>query len=150
MKVVPSYDKCVSRYILLYFAFINEIIQWEEIMEAWYRKKFFCWATLSVSLSLCLYVFCLFVSLFVFLSFLSFLLFLLFLSFLSFLPFCHFCYFCYFCHFFWGGEGRGGELKCYRHTDIQTDPPTKLVLEEHSLLKNNEVILFTRLLCVVS
>ena len=35
-----------------------------------------------------------------------------------------------------GGERRGGELKCYRHTDIQTDPPTKRVLEEHSLLKN--------------
>ena len=34
MKVVPSYDKCVSRYILLYLAFINEIIQREEIMEA--------------------------------------------------------------------------------------------------------------------
>ena len=48
------------------------------------------------------------------------------------------------------GEGREGELKCYRHTDIQTDiqtyrqtyrhtdrhtdPPTKRVLEEHSLL----------------
>ena len=30
----PSYDKCVSRKILLYRAFINEIIQWEEIMEA--------------------------------------------------------------------------------------------------------------------
>ena len=33
----------------------------------------------------------------------------------------------------------GGELKCYIHTDIhtdrQTDPPTKGVLEEHSLLK---------------
>ena len=38
-------------------------------------------------------------------------------------------------------KGRGGELKCYRHTDrhtdIQTDPPTKGVLEEHSLLKNS-------------
>ena len=32
-------------------------------------------------------------------------------------------------------RGRGGELKCYRYTDIQTDPPTKRVLEEHSLLK---------------
>ena len=30
----PSYEKCVSRNILLYLAFINEIIQWEEIMEA--------------------------------------------------------------------------------------------------------------------
>ena len=36
-----------------------------------------------------------------------------------------------------GGKGRlrGGELKCYRHIDIQTDPPTKRVLEENSLLK---------------
>ena len=37
------------------------------------------------------------------------------------------------------GEGREGELKCYIHTDIQTDrhtdPPKKQVLEEHSLLK---------------
>ena len=36
---------------------------------------------------------------------------------------------------------RGRELKCYIHTDIQTDihtePPTKRVLEEHSLLKNS-------------
>ena len=61
---MPTYDKCVSIYILLYLAFINEM-------------------------------------------------------------------------------GRGGELKCYIHTDrhtyrqtyIQTDPPTKRVLEEHSLLK---------------
>ena len=43
----------------------------------------------------------------------------------------------------WRGERRGGELKCYTQTDIQTyiqtyrhtDPPTKRVLEEHSLLK---------------
>ena len=34
VKVVRSYDKYVSRYILLYLAFINEIIQREEIMEA--------------------------------------------------------------------------------------------------------------------
>ena len=38
-----------------------------------------------------------------------------------------------------GGERRGGDLKCYIQTDIQTyrhtDPPTKRVLEEHSLLK---------------
>ena len=38
-------------------------------------------------------------------------------------------------------EEREGELKCkdiqtYRHTDRHTDPPTKRVLEEHSLLKN--------------
>ena len=37
------------------------------------------------------------------------------------------------------GEVRGGDLKCYIQTDIQTyrhtDPPTKRVLEEHSLLK---------------
>ena len=40
-------------------------------------------------------------------------------------------------------EGRGGELKCYihtfihtdRHTDRHTEPPTKRVLEEHSLQK---------------
>ena len=70
-----SYDKCVSRNILLYLAFINEIFQREEIIEAWYRKIFSCWATLSVSLSLCLFVslsFCLFVilslCLFVYLS----------------------------------------------------------------------------------
>ena len=44
------------------------------------------------------------------------------------------------------GERRGGELKCYRHTDIQTyrqtyihtDPQTKRVLEEHSLLKREK------------
>ena len=30
----------------------------------------------------------------------------------------------------------GGELKCYRHTD----PPTKRVLEEHSLLKMSDVL----------
>ena len=38
-----------------------------------------------------------------------------------------------------GGERRGGELKCYIHTyihsDRHTEPPTKRVLEEHSLLK---------------
>ena len=28
----------------------------EEIMEAWYRKLLYCWANLSVSLSLCLFV----------------------------------------------------------------------------------------------
>ena len=39
------------------------------------------------------------------------------------------------------GEGRGGEkrgakvLHTYKHTDGHTDPPTKRVLEEHSLLK---------------
>ena len=63
---MPSYNKCVSRYILLYLAFINEIIQPEEIMEAWYRKIFSCWATLSVSLFVCLFVIlspCLFVTL---------------------------------------------------------------------------------------
>ena len=31
---VANYDKCVSRYIQFYFAFINEIIQREDIMEA--------------------------------------------------------------------------------------------------------------------
>ena len=44
-----------------------------------------------------------------------------------------------------GRDGRGVELKCYIHTDIQTevqtyintDPPTKRVLEELSLLKRN-------------
>jgi hypothetical protein len=30
----PIYDRCVSRNILLYLAFINGIIHWEEIMEA--------------------------------------------------------------------------------------------------------------------
>ena len=46
-----------------------------------------------------------------------------------------------------GGEGREGELKCYIHTDKQTyihtdrhtDPPTKRVQEEHSLLKKELV-----------
>ena len=49
-------------------------------------------------------------------------------------------------------EGRGGELKCYihtdRHTDRQTDrqtdrktePQTKRVLEEHSLLKTGLIL----------
>ena len=38
----------------------------------------------------------------------------------------------------WEGRGdqrRGGELKCYRHTD----PPTKWVLKERSLLKRSTV-----------
>ena len=39
-----------------------------------------------------------------------------------------------------GGERRGGELKCYIHTDIQTEPLTKRVLEEHSLLKRTHKI----------
>ena len=30
----------------------------------------------------------------------------------------------------------GGELKCY----IQTDPPTKRVLEEHSLLETENLV----------
>ena len=34
-------------------------------------------------------------------------------------------------------QGRGGELKCYRHTDKHTDPPTKRVPEELSLLQTN-------------
>ena len=34
------------------------------------------------------------------------------------------------------GEGRGGEVEMLQHADIRhTDPPTKRVLEEHSLLK---------------
>ena len=34
------------------------------------------------------------------------------------------------------GEGRGAKvLQTYRQTYIYTDPPTKRVLEEHSLLK---------------
>ena len=39
-----------------------------------------------------------------------------------------------------GGELKGqGELKCYIPTDIQTEPLTKRVLEEHSLLKTVSV-----------
>ena len=35
IKLCPAmYEKCVSRNIMLYLAFINEIIQREEIMEA--------------------------------------------------------------------------------------------------------------------
>ena len=34
VRKLPSYDKCISRNILLYLAFTNKIIQWEEIMEA--------------------------------------------------------------------------------------------------------------------
>ena len=57
---------------------------------------------------------------------------------LSLCHFCHLCNFCPFCHF---GEGRGekGRGVTYIQTDIQiyihTEPPTKRVLEEHSLLK---------------
>ena len=50
--------------------------------------------------------------------------------------------FCFTLHLGEGGEGRGKKgrrakvLQTYRHTDRHTDPPTKRVLEEHSLLKS--------------
>ena len=79
-----NYDKCVSRYILFYLVFINEIFQWEAIMEA----------TLSASLSLCLFVcfsLCLSVIFVIFVI-------------------CHFCHFCNFLSFF-VREGEGGERR---------------------------------------
>ena len=62
VREIYSDSLFVSRYILLYLAFINEIIHQEEIMEAWYRKIFSCLASLSVSLLICLSL-CLSVSL---------------------------------------------------------------------------------------
>ena len=89
---------------------------------------FSCWTTLSVSLSLGLSVslsLCLFVSLSLCLSFSLSLC-------LSVNPWrSNYCAF--------EILRRGGELKCYIQTDIHidrhTDPPTKRVLGEHSLLK---------------
>ena len=46
----------------------------------------------------------------------------------------------------WGGMGRGEKgrgvkmLHTDRHTDIQTEPLTKRVLEEHSLLKRENIL----------
>ena len=46
---------------------------------------------------------------------------------------------------FWGEKERGAKvLKTYRHTD----PPTKRVLEEHSLLKNTYILSLTTLFCI--
>ena len=140
---------CFKKHSVIPCIYLNEIIQREEIMEAWYRKIFNCWATLSVSLTLCLFFF------FFILSFMSL------LSFFVILSFCHFCHFlsffvifviCLFVSlslFSRGGEGRAGQgrggegsyihtykyIHMYIHTYIHTDPLTKWVVEELSLLK---------------